>query len=183
MSVVVGEGVTNRVPVSSALATYSTTSGFRWPTSMAPKPMDRSRTWRSSTSVSHAPLAALKAKGCGSQCWKDDATPSGRGTDARAWWAAEPGVDAVNRSHSLAMSASIRCGSSGVEVAGTVRRVAGSFAGYEVAAGWAVSVMSSPKRVNVPLKVARIHPLRHPQWDDQASQIVHLLALRPLNQG
>ena len=40
--------------------------------------------------------------------------------------------------------------------------------------------MSSPKRVNVPLKVARIHPFRHPQWDDQAFQIVHLLALSPL---
>ena len=62
-SVAEGEGVTNRVPVSSALPTAATTVGLRWPTSMAPKPIDRSSTWRPSTSVSQAPRALVMATG------------------------------------------------------------------------------------------------------------------------
>ena len=79
-----GDGVTNRVPVSRALLTYSTTSGCRWPTSMAPNPIDRSSSWRPSTSVSHAPFAAVIAIGCGSQYWNDEVTPSGSTSEARS---------------------------------------------------------------------------------------------------
>ena len=62
-SVAEGDGVTNSVPVSSALPTAATTAGLRWPTSIAPKPMDRSSTSRPSTSVSHAPRALVIATG------------------------------------------------------------------------------------------------------------------------
>ncbi len=41
-SVADGEGVTNSVPVSIAPITAATTAGLRWPTSIAPKPIDRS---------------------------------------------------------------------------------------------------------------------------------------------
>ncbi len=62
-SVAEGDGVTNRVPVSSARPTAATTTGFRWPTSIAPKPIERSSTWRPSTSVSQAPFAWVIATG------------------------------------------------------------------------------------------------------------------------
>ena len=56
ISVACGDGVTNSVPVSvSASVTCSTTSGLRCPTSIAPKPIDRSSSRLPSTSVSHAP--------------------------------------------------------------------------------------------------------------------------------
>ena len=58
ISVAWGEGVTNSVPVSvRASVTFSTTCGFRWPTSIAPKPIDRSSSRLPSTSVSQAPRA------------------------------------------------------------------------------------------------------------------------------
>ena len=57
-SVAVGEGVTKSVPVdSNASMTFCTTTGLRCPTSMAPKPMERSSNCRPSTSVSQAPFA------------------------------------------------------------------------------------------------------------------------------
>ena len=58
ISVACGDGVTNSVPVSvSASVTFSTTCGLRWPTSIAPNPIDRSSSRLPSTSVSHAPRA------------------------------------------------------------------------------------------------------------------------------
>ena len=58
ISVACGEGVTKSVPVCvSASVTCSTTTGLRWPTSMAPNPIDRSSSRFPSTSVSHAPRA------------------------------------------------------------------------------------------------------------------------------
>ncbi len=77
-SVAEGDGVTNSVPVSRALATAATTVGLRWPASIAPKPIERSSNLRPSTSVSQAPLALLIATGYGSQCWNDEGTPSGK---------------------------------------------------------------------------------------------------------
>ena len=77
-SVACGDGVTNSVPVScSARSTCSTTTGLRWPTSIAPNPIDRSSICRSSTSVSQAPFAALIEMGYGSQYWNEEVTPSG----------------------------------------------------------------------------------------------------------
>ena len=44
-SVEIGDGVTNSVPMSSRNSlTLATTAGLRWPTSIAPKPIDRSST-------------------------------------------------------------------------------------------------------------------------------------------
>jgi cyclohexanecarboxyl-CoA dehydrogenase len=52
MGLEIGDGVTNSVPMSSRNSlTLATTAGLRWPTSIAPKPIDRSSTWRSSQSV------------------------------------------------------------------------------------------------------------------------------------
>ncbi len=83
-SVAVGDGVTNRVPTdSSAWRTWSTTTGLRWPTIMAPKPIDRSSSLRPSTSVSQAPRAEAIEIGYGSQCWNDEVTPSGSDLLAR----------------------------------------------------------------------------------------------------
>jgi len=57
-SVAVGDGVTKSVPTwSSAWRTWSTTTGLRWPTIIAPKPIDMSSSVRPSTSVTWAPRA------------------------------------------------------------------------------------------------------------------------------
>ena len=132
-AVAVGDGVTNRVPVSSsACVTFCTITGFRCPSSIAPKPIDRSSSRRPSTSVSHAPRADAIEIGYGSQCWKDDVTPSGSERLARTLCSAEAGVEAAKRSHSPASSAATRSGSSGVDEEGKVRQVAGSCAGQVV---------------------------------------------------
>ena len=47
----------HRASSVSALVTAATTTGLRWPTSIAPKPIDRSSSGRPSTSWSQAPLA------------------------------------------------------------------------------------------------------------------------------
>ena len=117
-------------------------------------------------------LGGFEGQGCGSQCWKDDATPRAeartrvRGGRQSRGGRGEP-------SHLLAMRPSMRAADPAVDVAGTVRRVAGSFAGYEVAAGWAVSVMSSPKRVNVPREGSKNLVGSAPQRHDRAFQIVY----------
>jgi len=52
MSVACDDGVTKRVPISSkACLTASTTTGLRCPTSIAPKPIERSSSRLPSTSV------------------------------------------------------------------------------------------------------------------------------------
>ncbi len=132
-SVETGDGVTNRVPMSSRDSlTLATTVGLRWPTSIAPKPIDRSSTWRSSQSVTYAPRADFTPIGYGSQYWKLLVTPSGKVFDDRAAWSAEPGVVLAYRSHSLAMSAETREWSNGVKEPGSCRQPAGSWAGNVV---------------------------------------------------
>ena len=107
ISVACGDGVTKRVPVSvRASVTRSTTCGLRWPTSMAPNPMDRSSSRLPSTSVSHAPRADAMLIGYGSQCWNELVTPSGSDLLARSWCAPDPADHDVNRSHSAASSRS-----------------------------------------------------------------------------
>ena len=67
-SVEIGDGVTNNIPVSNELWISSITTGFKWPANIAPKPMDRSKSLRPSTSVMYAPLAETIEIGYGSQC-------------------------------------------------------------------------------------------------------------------
>ena len=100
--------------------------------------------------MSQAPLAEVIEIGYGSQCWNDDVTPRGNDSIARLLCSPEPAVALVNRAHSAAVSASTRAGSSGVEVAGSVLRVAGSCGGHAVFAeefrGVSVVMRRSPKR-------------------------------------
>ena len=128
-SVADGDGVTNSVPVSIAFVTASTTTGLRCPTSMAPKPIDRSSSGRPSTSVSQAPLAELMEMGYGSQNWNDEVTPRGSTLAARTLWVPDAPVCCVKRSHSSASSWATLAWSIGVDEAGTDRHVAGSCAG------------------------------------------------------
>src|SRR3954462_7773027 len=147
ISVAWGDGVTNSVPVScSARSTCSTTTGLRWPTSIAPKPIERSSSWRPSTSVSQAPLADWMEIGYGSQYWNDDVTPSGSVSLARLFCVPEAAVDPVKRSHSAASSCSARPAATGVDFSGSHRWVPGSCAGQVV--GVARSVMGD--KVNLP---------------------------------
>ena len=122
ISVACGEGVTNRVPVSvSASVTRCTTCGLRWPTSIAPNPMERSRRRLPSTSVSHAPRADAIETGYGSQCWNELVTPSGSVLLARALCAREAVDHDANRSHSAASRRSTTAGSTGRVRAGSRR--------------------------------------------------------------
>ena len=109
-----GAGVTKSVPVCRACCTAAITVGLRWPTSMAPKPIDRSSRRRPSTSVSQAPLADTTDTGWGSQYWKDDGTPRGNVRRERTLSAPDSGVLAANLSHSAASSVATRSASSGV---------------------------------------------------------------------
>ena len=114
ISVAWGEGVTKRVPVwVSASVTWATTVGCRWPTSIAPKPIDRSSRRLPSTSVSQAPRAEATEIGYGSQCWNELVTPSGRVRLARSLAVPEPADHPVKRSHSPASSRWTRAGSTG----------------------------------------------------------------------
>jgi uncharacterized repeat protein (TIGR02543 family) len=74
----------------------ATTSGFRWPASIAPNPMDRSKSSRPSTSVIQAPFAEAIEIGYGSQCWKLEVTPKGRDLKERALSTSDPLVFLVN---------------------------------------------------------------------------------------
>jgi hypothetical protein len=122
ISVAWGDGVTNRVPVwVSASVTFSTTCGLRCPTSIAPKPIDRSSSWLPSTSVSHAPRAEAIEIGYGSQCWNELVTPSGRDLLARSLCAPDSPDHDVNLAHSAASSRSTTAGSTGRLLAGSRR--------------------------------------------------------------
>ncbi len=130
MSVACGLGVTNSVPTSSsARVMCSTTTGLRWPTSIAPKPIDMSSRRRPSTSVSQAPWADWIEIGYGSQYWNDEVTPSGSVRLARTLCSPEPVVDCVKRSHSAATRVAARSWSTGRKLTGRWRRVAGSCGG------------------------------------------------------
>ena len=104
-SVDVGDGVTKSMPCLRADSISSTTMGLRWPASIAPKPIERSRSWRPSTSVMYAPLADAIEIGYGSQCWKLDVTPRGRELNARLLSTSDALVFFVKRSHSAASTA------------------------------------------------------------------------------
>ena len=58
-----GLGAVYNVPISRFAFRVSTTCGFKWPTSMEPKPIDRSSTSRPSTSRIQAPLAETMEMG------------------------------------------------------------------------------------------------------------------------
>ena len=101
-SVEIGEGVTKSIPVRSEVWISSTTIGLRWPASIAPKPIERSRSLRPSTSVIQAPSAEAIEIGYGSQCWKLEVTPSGNESKARLLSASDAFVFFVNKFHSSA---------------------------------------------------------------------------------
>ena len=93
--------VEQRADVVEGLSlTLATTAGLRWFTSIAPKPMDRSSTWRSSQSVTQAPRADLTPIGYGSQCWKLLVTPSGSVSAGPGGVIGRTGVVLAYRSHS-----------------------------------------------------------------------------------
>ena len=56
-SLVIGEGVTKSIPSDNESLISCTTTGFKCPAKMAPKPIERSKSFRPSTSVIQAPLA------------------------------------------------------------------------------------------------------------------------------
>ena len=123
-----GDGVTYNVPTSSVALISSTTAWFRWPTSIAPNPIDRSSNWRPSTSVIQAPLADLIEIGYGSQCWKLEGTPNGSECAATLFSIPEAVVLSLNLAHSWSSRADILDWDNGVEWSGVDLNVCEWFA-------------------------------------------------------
>jgi len=122
----IGEGVTKRVPPSSAALVSAITSSFKWPASIAPKPIERSSSCRPSTSVIQAPLAETMLIGYGSQYWKLEVTPIGEESFAIVLSTPEAKVDFENNAHSAAIISLIFSEETGVTTFGVLRKVCGS---------------------------------------------------------
>ena len=117
------------MPISSIFFTSSTTVGLRWPASIAPKPIERSKTFRPSTSSIQAPLADLIEIGNGSQCWNEDCTPRGVLFFAIIFSEPERLCDELKSSHCSCRALSIFDCGTGLDFPVRIRRVSGWFFG------------------------------------------------------